>query len=355
MSSLSGGMNKICLLMPHRPAKKFEGATIDFLSETKICFIIGVDNRSGTNFTFKLLREHPQCTGPGPIWEDKFLFFSGKLRNYVNVQYRSWNRRWAVDKKIGGQEILLRHLGNSIEDFLKLQITKSAAKPNTSGQNPAESDPPKILLTKSPKPRGIDNFFDLFPNAYLVLLIRDGRAVVESGVRTFGWNYEDAMQRWRNNAQIIIDFEEKYKGMHKNYILLKYEDLVINQENSLIKVFNFLGLDPELFDFDKARSLGVSGSSDLRKGGGDVHWVPTGKNPDFNPLSRFSNWDRKRHARFNWIAEKQMNKFGYTLNTVKGNRQLYVIKNKIIDFIMTLKPKPPKKTSRKATVTQKTG
>lgn len=300
-------------------------------SKTRICFILGIDQRSGTNLLFRLLGKHPNCVGPGPIWEDHFLQYSNILRKYTNTLYNSWNPRWEVEKTLGDQEVLLRRFGDAIEDFLRSQIRQDSANPTAAAQALTDQNRPNVLLSKTPNVEGIDNFFDFFPDAYLILLVRDGRAVVESGVRSFDWTYEDAISRWRNRAQIILNFIEKHESPHKQYIVVRYEDLIANKKESLREIFEFLSLDPEAFDFEDAESIGIIGSSDLRKRTGSIDWKEYEKSTEFNPLSRFEEWERRKHERFNWIAGQQMIEFGYELNEFNGNRLLYVIGNKLAD------------------------
>jgi hypothetical protein len=151
--------------------------------------------------------------------------------------------------------------------------------------------------------------------------------VVESGVRSFGWDYESAIQRWATRADIIIKFRKKLENTGKKYLLLKYEEIVQDEERELRKIFNFLNIDPEIYDYKSAQSLGVTGSSELKKQTDEIHWQEIEKKKDFNPLNRFKDWDRTKHERFNWIAGKQMEGLGYTTNDVGGNKQLISVRN----------------------------
>lgn len=298
---------------------------------TRLCFLLGVDLRCGTNYLWRLLREHPDCVGAGPIWEDHFIQHSYLLRKYAEHIYGSWDPHWEVEAILGDKEVLLQCLGEAIEKFIKSQIILH----NTSQDGPAQvstnQGAPKIFLSKTPSVENIDNFFDLFPNAYLILLDRDGRAVVESGVRSFYWDYEDSMIRWRNRAQTIIDFMEKYHHLNEKLILVRYEDLVANEKETLIKIFNYLDLNPEVYNYIAASSGGVIGSSELRTHSNTMHWSPVEKTADFNPLTRFRHWDRHRHERFNWIAGEQMERLGYQLIEFKYHPRFYLIRNKLFD------------------------
>jgi hypothetical protein len=211
-------------------------------------------------------------------------------------------------------------------------VNQSAAN-----QEFTEENVPKILLTKTPSVAGIENFFNLFPDDYLIIITRDGRAVVESGVRSFDWNYEQAMWSWREGARAILDFKENYQNSNKKFLIVKYEDLIMDEKCELLKIFGFLGLNPEIFDFDLVKSIGITGSCEVRKQAGVVHWQVTEKGKDFNPLTRFSNWDSKRHERFNWIAGSHMSRLGYEMEVISSNRYLYIIRNRFFDVKWTLR------------------
>lgn len=308
-------------------------------SEPKLCFILGIRQRSGTNYLFRLLTEHAECTGPGPLWEDYFVRHSQNLNNYTDSLYNTWNPTWDVANKIGPKETLLNYFGDAISRFLKLQLRQDNAEQSTKGQDASKKTTPKILLTKTPSVENLDNFFDLFPNAYLIIIIRDGRAVVESGVRSFNWNYEDATRKWRDGARSIIDLQGKYKNTNKKFLIIKYEDLFTDEKTELNRAFEYLEIDPTKFDFSSVQDLGITGSSEVKKKADAVHWQVTKKEKKFNPLARFSNWNRKKHDRFNWIAGSYMKKLGYTLEDSNSNTRLYEIKNKLLDSIWKIKTK----------------
>ncbi len=290
----------------------------------KFCFILGIDRRSGTNYLFRLIRKHPQCLGPGPIWEDFFIHNSDIVKDYVLSIYKSWKPTWEIDKILGPPSLMLRYLGDALKEFLCLQLKDLTTLDHSD----------MVLLSKTPSVVGIDNFFELFPEDFLIVLIRDGRSVVESGVRSFAWDYEEAMYRWANNAKIIFDFKEKHKDK-KNFLILRYEDIVLDTQRELNKIFNLLGIDNSLYDFQEAENLGVTGSSDLKKIEGTMHWKPVPKPKDFNPIERFKDWDDKTHARFNWIAEKYLRYFGYKPKQI--NSHFYTIRNILLDILWKIK------------------
>lgn len=310
--------------------------TKESFSEPQICFILGIYYRSGTNYVFNMLKEHPECYGEGPLWEDFFLHHSSLLRKYVDNVYRNWNPAWEVDKKVAHPELLLKFFGDAISRFLRLQtMFRSAAQVGTG--HAAKKAPLKIVLAKTPSVEGIEHFFDLFPCSYLVIIIRDGRALVESGVKSFNWNYETAMHQWKKGAKSIGALKNKYKNYHEKMLIIKYEDLFLHEQTELRKIIAFLDLDESVFDFDCLQSLGVIGSSDVKNSGEGIHWNETQKKRDFNPLDRFRHWGSKRHERFNWIAGRQMIELGYELEAVATNKYVSAIKNTVLDCVWILR------------------
>lgn len=301
-------------------------------SQMKLCFILGILQRSGTNYLFRLLREHPDCIGPGPIWEDYLVHHSEMLKKYTNIVYKYWNPKWEVDKKIGPQELFLRFIGDALKRFLVLQQNSDTVDQPVFNQGFNEENGSKVLLTKTPSVVGLEYFFDLFPDDYLIIIIRDGRAVVESGVRSFGWNYENTMRRWTVGAQAIHNLKKKYQSSNKKLLIVKYEDLFMDEKSELLKISAFLGLDPGLFDFERLKSLGVTGSSEIKKREGTIHWQVTEKSKKFNPLLRFSNWNRKKHERFNWISGHYMTMLGYDIEANSFVGHTYAMRNKLLDL-----------------------
>ena len=235
-------------------------------------FILGIAQRSGTNFFLDLIRLHPDCDAPAPIAEDFLVYHADLLVRYATSVYGYWHR-WARDEKM--EELLCEYLGNGLISFLTLHTSQ------------------KRIITKTPSARNVEHFFKLFPRAYLLLLVRDGRAVVESGVKSFNNNFETAVRRWAEASETALRFLETHKDSDLKFLVIKYEDLCDNTSEELRKVFDFVGLDSEKYNFDSAIDLPVRGSSSFgRKDQGKLNWEPVEKNQDFNPVVRWSHWDR---------------------------------------------------------------
>ncbi len=310
--------------------------------QPKLCFILGIQQRSGTNYLYRLLGQHPDCYAQGPIMEDFLIHHVDLLKDYAHRVYGMWNPKWGVAQKIGPPEILLQHFGHALRQFLHQQLTTAKTESESASASVTSASQPQVLLTKSPSVRGLHHFFKVFPDDYLIVIVRDGRSVVESGVRSFDWDYEAAMRNWAASARAILNFQKKYANSDRKLLILRYEDIYQDEAIALRQIFDFLGLDPDRYNFDELQLFEVIGSSDLRRREGAVHWQGSTKQQDFNPLNRFQHWSPYRHSRFNWIAGQPMKQLGYELAPLKQPQILFRVINLWGDCWEKLKKIPRK-------------
>ena len=261
-------------------------------------FIHGILPRSGTNFLWDLLLLHPDCTrGREPVNEDLFLDHSDHLIAFGDAVHASWDRRWGT---FGPDlpERLLAGIGEGLVSFLW-------------------TDRDRRLVSKSPSVRHLDRFFAFFPNAHLLVLVRDGRSVVQSAMDTFGWSFDRASRAWAEGARTIRHFERAESARADRWRVVRYEDLVDDPEGQLRAIFDFVGLDPSRYDFEAARNLPVRGSSAFGRQQGEVHWATVPKNEEFAPKERWRSWSASRLQRFEWIAGAPLAEFGYAASPVR--------------------------------------
>jgi hypothetical protein len=115
---------------------------------------------------------------------------------------------------------------------------------------------------------------------------------------------------WVRGADTIIQAQDE--GV--NFLLVRYEDLVSRQKEEMTRVLDYLGFDPDGYDFAAAGNLPVKGSSVFGRLADGVHWNPVEKDETFQPLKRFEHWTGKQHARFEWLAGEQLVRLGYAPN-----------------------------------------
>jgi hypothetical protein len=174
-------------------------------------------------------------------------------------------------------------------------------------------DDSRRLVTKNPSVTGIEQVFRFFPEAQVIILVRDGRAVAESCVRTFGWEFDLAARRWAAAVDTALRFIDGRSPDDPSVRLVRYEDLVVDPGRHMKQLLSFLGLDTADFDFDAAERLPVRGSSVFRGGKSLVHWEPVERTRDFDPLQRWAHWSEDQHRRFAWLAGRLQVALGYGL------------------------------------------
>lgn len=195
---------------------------------------------------------------------------------------------WGTTQPLGSQ--LLRSLGDGLIDFLS-------------------NDPERRVVTKSPTIANLDLFFQL-PHAYLLLLIRDGRDVAASGMKTFGWGLREAATSWAWGAAEVERFAEQHPG--EAVRVVRYEDLVQDPQVALRDVLSFLHLPVDDYDLGELEEIPVRGSSTYfgarRR---EINWEVLPRPRDFSPIGRWKSWSPSDITYFESIAGEQLARFGY--------------------------------------------
>jgi len=260
-------------------------------------FILSPAPRSGTNYLAHILLLNPDFQLPNLLWEDYMLMYSHLLEQYTSQTSKRWSKK--IRENDDYQKSLLEHLGGGILSFLYKQVENN-----------------KRLLCKTPRAHNISNFFLLFPQAKLLILIRDGRDVVESAVRTWPKRilaFERSAYTWARGARQVIEFMQgsgrDLRG--KSWKIIKYEDLIQNPETILINLLDFLDIHADTFDMAQFKKMPLWGSSIYHGPKSEVHWEPVDKPRDFKPIGKWGNWDYWHKSTFKMIAGQELVRLGY--------------------------------------------
>src|SRR5271155_4771585 len=220
--------------------------------------LLSVCPRSGSNYLEALLSLHPQCR-KSRLPEDFFLANSETLLHFCRSVAESWDDWWRP--RLGGTACLAAHIGGALLRF---------ADPDPANEGPISDC--RVML-RAPTIDGIEAATALFPNAHVMVLVRDGPATVESGRKSFGWPYEEAMLAWRQSVRRVLVFLAGADGHRCR--LIRFEDLVADPAREIARVIEFLGLDPRLYPFNRVDEIPVFGSSSFGRAlGEEVHWRP---------------------------------------------------------------------------------
>ncbi|MGB3715267.1 MAG: sulfotransferase [Candidatus Promineifilaceae bacterium] len=251
----------------------------------------GIMPRSGTVYVGELLRHHPDLYAyPHDIWELPFLERTGDIEKIQDAFI------WSYDQN-----------RNQIasDDFLPLFGASIIAYLHNS-----TPDGKRILL-KIPGVQYLHRFYDVFPYENLLLLVRDGRDVVHSTVRTWPQiRFWMACLRWRRAANMSLYVNSKHNQVDKGFWLGRFEDAVEDPEAFVTNACHHFGLDVEKYPWEIIGNIPVQGSSSIDESG-EVNWDPVEKPDGFQPFRHWRDWSPLRKLVFKRLAGEALRKLGY--------------------------------------------
>lgn len=204
-------------------------------------FFIAGEQRSGTTLLSEVLGKHSQVYIDG--YSVGFRLVScfkdyNRVLPYNASESQSAIQSWLIENDYKGR------LADLIdyENLEKFPSAKAAIQDGIDSRLSAHAK--KVFGDKSP---GIHHFMPelltLIPKTKFIHVVRDGRAVAHSQYKRTGKHVELAAQDWVDGTA---------KGLTNlawlgadNYLILKYEDLLSEPENTVRSVCRFLNLDYE--------------------------------------------------------------------------------------------------------------
>ena len=263
----------------------------------QLVFIRGIMPRCGTNYLYELIKSHPDCSILHTIGEDQLLQNLHLLNTFVR-RTTQWWRPLDDDKAKECRESFHSDLLKTVAGFMGRYRVGSGTR----------------LVLKTPNCEGLSDY-ESFPDSQLVLLVRDGRDTVESAIHT-GWpnegnpysDFDFSTKAWKQGALNILNAQRE--GLP--FYLLKYELLVQDPASALRGLFDYLGVDPDVYPYKSVAECGVIGSSVMPDQSGKTSWQPKQRPDNFNPVGRWrSRWTPEMIARFDEIAGQEMAALGY--------------------------------------------
>ena len=205
--------------------------------------IHGILPRSGTNYLNKLILTDTSCEQPrSRIRENWYLHYSGHLTSYFEELFKLWSKPdWSGEAF--SKEEFQHAVGDCLLDFLSSQLS--------SGQ--------KRLVTKTPSVEQMSNIDLLFPEVKNVIIVRNPLDVAASTFNSWQVPVDVTLSKWHAGCEAIHMYEKKNGS---GYHLLRYEDLIADLPKAFSPCMEFLGLNPDSFDWDSIEKMPVYGSSD---------------------------------------------------------------------------------------------
>ncbi len=246
-------------------------------------FFIGMP-RSGTTLIFEHFARHQQLAWlsnycemwPGapflnilrPFLDNKIIKIHGNKKQYGTVRfgnryYPQPDEAYAFWDKYTTDEFSRSYLLKINASEKAINLTRAAVGQVIFWQKK------KRFTTKLTGPGRIHYLHSIFPDAKFVHVIRDGRSVAHSLLNVGFWKEKGGLDRpfwnnglnkeklevWQKNRsdpallavlqwrQVIESARDESRELsHDNYIEVRYEDFIVNQEDTMEILFRYAGL-----------------------------------------------------------------------------------------------------------------
>ena len=221
-------------------------------STPKICFIIGMMPRTGTNWAYDILMQSNHTGNIGPIWEDNLLNHVETLESAAKKIASSWDSKWKADH----QKIEVLRLTESLQKNFELGLEKFIHQQFLTSS--CEADNPTYLILKSPNAWHIKPPKTLLQRNKCIILTRNPHDLIASGMASFGWRLFGACNRYIESTKAIVQLNDSCNQC----LTISFEDLKENLCESAQQLYNYLDISLPSFDFS---SLAVRGKSPTKK------------------------------------------------------------------------------------------
>ncbi len=253
--------------------------------------IHGIMPRSGTVYVGELLRLHPDLYAyPHQLWEFPALQLTGGVLKLQQEFLHAYKLN--MDKL--SEEEFLPLMGASLLAYLY-----------------AVAPEDQRILIKTPSVQYLSHFFSMFPFEALLILVRDGRDLVHSTLRTWPQlNFIQVCLRWNRSARVIIDNLEHLKSTGNSWWLARYEDALFEPELFVREACQHFGLDESRYPYARIEAIRVIGSSKLEEKH-RLSWRHIKKPVNFRPVGYWGQWSRARKSIFKVLAGRSLVELGY--------------------------------------------
>ena len=253
--------------------------------------IQGVMPRSGTVYVGELLRLHPDLYAyPNQMWEIPLLQTTGDLiaaqRHFISVYAKNTDRIGKYD--------FLPLFGASFIKYLSSFVPDN-----------------KRMLLKIPNVQYLNFFYKVYPCENIILLMRDGRDLVSSTIRSWpNKDFSEVCQQWKDCADIMLRFKRDHLNSKTGCMYTRYEDILKKPDVFVKDAGTILNLDLNRYPFNEIENISVRGSYTLKKDK-NVTWDAMVKPKNFKTTRHWDNWSKSKKDIFKKIAGETLIEAGY--------------------------------------------
>lgn len=279
-------------------------------------FIHGILQRSGTNLLTQILMLHPDCVRPAiKLREDWFLHYSDPLYEYADKLFQKWDTpSWAGEPY--SETKFYSTVGASLLKYLRQGV------PDADG---------KVLLSKTPSVQNIERCFQLFPGRKVVIIIRDPRDIAISAFNTWKIPFDQTIINYNEAFSSIVNMEKE--STSKDYLILRFEDLILEREEWTKKCLDFLDLDEKRFHWKILDKLPVFGSSE------EDSWKIKNKKISFQPIGRWKSLPTQQLENLSKPISESLGYFGYPVSPEEEINPLPTLQERLKQNILIPKRK----------------
>ncbi len=288
----------------------------------RFVFLLGMRVRSGTNYVSQIFSVHPQVqVVPRSHTKGEFRLLStlGEWRTAFEITRA---RCFGWEKERIRWSDYAAYLGDS---WLRYLVSAHDLQPG-------------VVFLKDPGVAHLSHSYELFPDARMILLTRDGRDNVASCLRASltikrAWSRRKRIRRrvsdvtgyalyshasqWAEAARRVLEFRGSVAAEdHGSQMLqVRYEDIDDRNGTEVRKMFDLAGVDSREDLVEKALNVPIVGSSFYGVDGQETarrpNWTSTPKSEFFRPVGRWQEWGPYAKKLFKWGAGKELVSLGY--------------------------------------------
>jgi hypothetical protein len=228
-------------------------------------FYIFGSGRNGSTLLSSMLNQHSQIMIPPEQWVLYEMILKYKLLNFlewkdiVNLllglfsndqSNEGWDTNFqALYDKLYRLDKRDRNLQKFIDEIYLYHANEKGIKYKIWG----DKSPINTIYAKY--------IYSIYPKSKFVFLFRDGRDVISSYMKVQKYDINFAAWKWNYSVKMYKWIRKKVRP--EQLILIKYEDLIRDPDNVLIRIMNFLDLHYESSMLDFQKSLDYLGVKDL--------------------------------------------------------------------------------------------